>query len=284
MTKELLEKYGITAEVTAENQEEIQTQLEAAILEKHKNDPKFYETLDPNKAPQDWYNAKFKESKLAEMNETIKLIGKHYSFTSEEQSKFTPEELADKGKYIQKAHSILMGRDNSQAQISKIQKDFADREEKLTNELTELRTNSEKKEKEGEEKLNQYKIDMAVMTASQKLDKNLLVKPHTGVGIMLPKLKEKYAVVIEGNKVVLKNKENPALRVLIEGTNKDLPIETAIEQIYKEEEIWKEIGNEQEHSTKGKTVFTPNGDPAPFNQEELDQIAREKSLGFTEAK
>ena len=281
MSKELLEKYGITAdEITTENVGEIQNQIEEAVIEKHKNDPKFYESLDPTKLPEQIFKTKYDEAKKAELNETVKTIGKQYNLSADEQKQFAPEDLTDKGKYIAKAYSILMARDNSKAQISKIQTEFAEREEKLTKELEDLKLSLENKEKEVDVKLNQYKVDMAIMTASQKLDKNLIVKSHTGVGIMLPLLKEKYAVIIEGNKALLRNKENPSLRVLVEGTNKDLSIEAAIEQIYKEEEIWKEEQVEPD-GNRGRTTYTPDGKPTPFTKDELEQAEREKKLGFT---
>jgi len=278
MSKELFEKYGISEEVTAENIGEVQEKLEKAVIDKHLNDPNFYSTLDATKLPDTLFKTKYEEAKKSEVNETIKLIDKQYGLTKEEKATFTPEELTDRSKYLAKSYSLLMARDNSKESIQKIQLDFATREEEYTSKIAELTELSEKKGKDADARVEAFRIDMAVMSINQSLEKNLVIKTHTAVGIALPRLKEKYAVVLEADRPVLRQKDNPNLKVLVQGTSKELTIEQALIEEYKSEDIWKEAEEGgQQGAKKGTTTYEP-GKGADFTPEELKQIEQEKAL------
>lgn len=257
MSKELLEKFGITEEVSADNLAEVEAKLLDVAKAKILEDESFYSTVDKSKLPVDWFKEQFNQgvSKISAMSKTA--IDKHFGLTKDEKAKFTEDELKDVDKYVAKAAAIYKDKySDKNTDVSAIQDENISLKQRLEEMDAQMVSLKEKFESDLNERVTAKEMETLSLIEGSSLQANVPVNLTLIWDKVYGGVKDKYSVVLEGGKVSLRKKDNPAFKVEnpdVKGQYLDL--KTALVNELKAAGAWKE---EQKVDNKTTTVnITP---------------------------
>ena len=236
--------------------------IKAKILE----DEAFYNTLDKNRLPKDWFDTKFNEGvqKVAGMGKSA--IDKHFGLTSEDKATFSEDELKDIAKYTAKATQIFktkVGGDNKD--VASLQDEIITLKQELDGRKTEIASLQEKFDSDLAEKLTAKELETLSLIEASHLQANVPVP----IGIIFDKafasVKSKYSVVVENGIASIRKKDNPTFKVEKADKSGHMELKDALAEAFKELQSWKEV-TPAGGSSAGKTTVTI--DPSKSNQSE----------------
>lgn len=200
----------------------IRTNVETQV----KNDPKFYEGINKENLPKDFLKTleteQYGRAASIVRSNMLKAVGlseKDFSELGEEGKKidiFTPA-------FVKKLGEGKVG-----------SKELQDKLIEANNKIQELETGLPAIEKKhadaAEAKIAEYQITGSVM-ATLSAVQGLKAPAKYLTGNIVSQLKGKYALKVDGDTVVLRQKDNPDLKILFDNGTKELTLAGAIEQI-----------------------------------------------------
>ncbi len=228
--------------------------IKAKILE----DEAFYNTLDKNRLPKDWFNEKFNEGVLKVAGMGKSAIDKHFGLTSEDKATFSEDELKDIAKYTAKATSIFKGKiagDNKD--VSTLQDEIITLKQQLDERKTEIESLQTKFDSDLSEKLTAKELETLSLIEASQLQSNIPVP----VGIIFDKafasVKSKYTVVVENGIASIRKKDNPTFKVEKADKSGHMELKDALTEAFKELKTWKDDNGGQQ-GAGGKATVTIN--------------------------
>lgn len=226
--------------------------IKAKILE----DEAFYNTLDKNRLPKDWFNEKFNEGVLKVAGMGKSAIDKHFGLTSDDKATFSEDELKDIAKYTAKATSILkskMSVDNKD--VSTLQDEIITLKQQLDERKTEIESLQIKFDSDLSEKLTAKELETLSLIEASQLQGNILVP----VGIIFDKafasVKSKYTVVVENGIASVRKKDNPTFKVEKADKSGHMELKDALTEAFKELKTWKDDNSGQQKVGNTATVI-----------------------------
>jgi hypothetical protein len=226
--------------------------IKAKILE----DEAFYNTLDKNRLPKDWFDTKFNEGvqKVAGMGKSA--IDKHFGLTSEDKATFSDDELKDIAKYTAKATQIFktkVGGDNKD--VATLQDEIITLKQELDGRKTEIASLQTKFDSDLAEKLTAKELETLSLIEASHLQAHVPVP----VGIIFDKafasVKSKYSVVVENGIASIRKKDNPTFKVEKADKSGHMELKDALAEAFKELQSWKDVAPTA-GSQAGRTTVT----------------------------
>ena len=242
----------------------IQLKVTDSIKAKILEDEEFYNTLDKNRLPKDWFDTKFNEGvqKVAGMGKSA--IDKHFGLTSEDKATFSEDELKDIAKYTAKATSIFktkFGGDNKD--VASLQDEIITLKQQLDGRSTEIASLQTKFDSDLAEKLSAKELETLSLIEASHLQANVPVP----VGIIFDKafasVKAKYTVVVENGIASVRKKDNPTFKVEKADKSGHMELKDALADAFKELQSWKEVS-----SNNGTQRATVTIDPSKTSNTE----------------
>ena len=229
--------------------------IKAKILE----DETFYNTLDKNRLPKDWFNEKFNEGVLKVAGMGKSAIDKHFGLTSEDKATFSDDELKDIAKYTAKATSIFKGKitgDNKD--VSSLQDEIITLKQQLDERKTEIESLQTKFDSDLSEKLTAKELETLSLIEASQLQSNIPVP----VGIIFDKafanVKSKYTVVVENGIASIRKKDNPTFKVEKADKSGHMELKDALTEAFKELKTWKDDNAGQPNGNRATVIIDPS--------------------------
>lgn len=278
--KELLEKYGIDAEVTADNIDEVAKMIESKVLESKMNDEEFLKTISLDKLPQ--YEAAKKEQltagEMKALMPTKRAIISEFELTKDEQDSISIDFVKDQKGYISEVKKIALKRSgNTSDDLLKYQQIAADKEK----EIESLRIKSEddlnniKVEYEG--KLNAYTTQLYLKDINARyFNDKLKLNASQLFDVVYPKITLKYDIKIVDGTEILTQKGKDLKVPKVGKVGEFMSIVDILEDEYKLLDALKDEVTKQEPITVKMGGDRKTNDKHIEAEKERERIRREK--------
>jgi hypothetical protein len=234
--------------------------IRSSVKKVLENDPDFLNSIPEDKIPEP-IRKKYESTQYSRFqNELLDAAKKQLGFEDKDLEQLTAEDRKSIKKTMVKIADLHLGKKNNTEGLKKLQDDYQEALQQL-----------EKKDKDW-----QTKLDTEVKTVSAgntdklvkylaqtnlaTLDKIKLNVPASYiVDPILGKLRAKYSVVLEGDDLVLRQKENPALKVVDKKNGHELSFTEALRAQVLEDKVGAEETKEAAAERKRVTVDTSEG-------------------------
>jgi hypothetical protein len=189
--------------------------VRTAVKKVLENDPDFLNSIPEDKIPEP-IRKKYETTQYSRFqNELLDAAKKQLGFEDKDLEQLTPEDRKSIKKTMVKIADLHLGKKNNTEGLKKLQDDYqealAQLEKKDTDWQTKLDTEVKTVRDGNTDKLVKYLAQTNLAT----LDKIKLNVPASYiVDPILGKLRSKYTVMMEGDDLVLRQKANPALKVM----------------------------------------------------------------------
>jgi hypothetical protein len=230
--------------------------VRAAIKKQLENDPEFLNAIPEDKIPETT-RKKFETTQYSRFqNELLDAAKKKLGLEDKDLDSLTAEDRKSIKTIMVKIAGLHLSKNNNTEGVKKMQEDLQkalqDLEQKDADWQTKLETETKKVADGNTEKLVKYLTQSQLAT----LDKIKLNVPASYlVDGVLGKIKGKYSVVMEGDDVVLRQKANPALKV-VDSKGKELSYAEALRAQVLEDKVGAEETQQQQQQRQRSTVDT----------------------------
>jgi hypothetical protein len=228
---------SITDDTLPQAVETVVNRIKGKLLE----DESFYQTIDRNKLPQDWFKEKFGEgqNKIAGIGKSA--IDKHFGLTETEKANFTEDEKKDIGKYIEKAAGLYKSKFNVDKDISALQDENITLKQQLDTRTREINSLNEKFESTLAEKLTAKETETLALIEASGLQQNVPVSINLIWDKVYNSIKNKYAVIVENGVSSIRKKDNINFKVDKADKSGHMELKDAIADELKALGAWKEV-------------------------------------------
>jgi hypothetical protein len=192
----ILEKLGITTEVTADNADEILTEIQNKIIDSKMNDEEFLKSIDLEKLPQakEALKTKLEEGEKKALYPLQRHIKSELGLTDEDIKTIGVDFFKEPKKFLAEAKKVAFKNiGGSSEDLIKLQDQLAEYQKKVEDIQSEKETAINAVKLEHETKLNEYATErlIADINVSNFKDK-VKLNPTSLFDLIYPKLKSKY--------------------------------------------------------------------------------------------
>jgi len=273
----ILEKLGITTEVTADNADEILTEIQNKIIDSKMNDEEFLKSIDLEKLPQakEALKTKLEEGEKKALYPLQRHIKSELGLTDEDIKTIGVDFFKEPKKFLAEAKKVAFKNiGGSSEDLIKLQDQLAEYQKKVEDIQSEKETAINAVKLEHETKLNEYATErlIADINVSNFKDK-VKLNPTSLFDLIYPKLKSKYDFrIIDGQATPFQKGKD--LKVSKDGKiGEYMSVVDLLESEYKLMDALKE------NIEPAKTITVPiGGNKTTTNKLIQEALAREEAM------
>jgi len=264
--------------------EEVRNKIKKVL----ENDPDFLNSIPEDKIPEP-VRKKYETTQYSRFqNELLDAAKKQLGFEDTDLEKLTAEDRKSIKKTMVKIAELNLSKKNNTEGLKKLQDDYQaalqELEKKDTDWQTKLETEVKKVTDTNGEKLMKF-LAQTHLTSLEKVKLN--VPASYIVDPILNKIRGKYSVLMEGDDLVLRQKENPALKV-VDKKGHDVTFMEALRAQVLEDKVGVEDQGQQQQQRTRTTVDTSQGSTQQevavpdYIKNNIDRVAQQEAATTVE--
>jgi len=270
-----------TPDVTVE---EVRNKIKKVL----ENDPDFLNSIPEDKIPEP-VRKKYETTQYSRFqNELLDAAKKQLGFEDTDLEKLTAEDRKSIKKTMVKIAELNLSKKNNTEGLKKLQDDYQAALQELEKKDTDWQTKLETEVKTVSEKTNEKLMKFLAQTHLTSLEKVKLNVPASYiVDPILNKIRGKYSVLMEGDDLVLRQKENPALKV-VDKKGHDITFMEALRAQVLEDKVGVEDQGQQQQQRTRTTVDTSQGSTQQevavpdYIKNNIDRVAQQEAATTVE--
>ena len=252
------------------------------------NDPDFLNSIPEDKIPEP-VRKKYETTQYSRFqNELLDAAKKQLGFEDTDLEKLTAEDRKSIKKTMVKIAELNLSKKNNTEGLKKLQDDYQAALQELEKKDTDWQTKLETEVKTVSEKTNEKLMKFLAQTHLTSLEKVKLNVPASYiVDPILNKIRGKYSVLMEGDDLVLRQKENPALKV-VDKKGHDITFMEALRAQVLEDKVGVEDQGQQQQQRTRTTVDTSQGSTQQevavpdYIKNNIDRVAQQEAATTVE--
>jgi len=264
--------------------EEVRNKIKKVL----ENDPDFLNSIPEDKIPEP-VRKKYETTQYSRFqNELLDAAKKQLGFEDTDLEKLTAEDRKSIKKTMVKIAELNLSKKNNTEGLKKLQDDYQAALQELEKKDTDWQTKLETEVKTVSEKTNEKLMKFLAQTHLTSLEKVKLNVPASYiVDPILNKIRGKYSVLMEGDDLVLRQKENPALKV-VDKKGHDVTFMEALRAQVLEDKVGVEDQGQQQHQRTRTTVDTSQGSTQQevavpdYIKNNIDRVAQQEAATTVE--
>jgi len=264
--------------------EEVRNKIKKVL----ENDPDFLNSIPEDKIPEP-VRKKYETTQYSRFqNELLDAAKKQLGFEDTDLEKLTAEDRKSIKKTMVKIAELNLSKKNNTEGLKKLQDDYQAALQELEKKDTDWQTKLETEVKTVSEKTNEKLMKFLAQTHLTSLEKVKLNVPASYiVDPILNKIRGKYSVLMEGDDLVLRQKENPALKV-VDKKGHDITFMEALRAQVLEDKVGVEDQGQQQQQRTRTTVDTSQGSTQQevavpdYIKNNIDRVAQQEAATTVE--
>lgn len=265
--------------------------IRTAVKKVLENDPEFLNGIPEDKIPEA-LRKKYETTQYSRFqNELLDAAKKQLGFDDKDLEQLSAEDRKSIKKTMVKIAELNLSKKNNTEGLKKLQDDYQDALQQLEKKDTDWQTKLDTEVKKVSDTNGEKVLRYLAQNNLASLDKIKLNVPASYiVDPILAKIRGKYSVIMEGDDLVLRQKDNPALKVVDKKTGHELLFAEALRAQVLEDKVGAEETPEKPGERRKTTVDTSEGGAnnqggvgvAGYIKEAIDRVATAEAATTTE--